>query len=63
PDAAPAAKGGLSVSIGVASYPFSGDDVDSLLDAAKEAADRSKAAGGGRITYHKLFTEVEQENL
>ncbi|MCL2439824.1 MAG: GGDEF domain-containing protein, partial [Alphaproteobacteria bacterium] len=49
---------GVKVSIGVASYPFSGDDVDSLLKAAKSAATKAKVAGGSQIVYDKSFSDL-----
>ncbi|MDR1008898.1 MAG: sensor domain-containing diguanylate cyclase [Rickettsiales bacterium] len=63
PGAVHKGDGSVSYSIGVASYPFSGDTADEIIAAAKTAAEAAKRAGGGRVAYHKLFSEVEQENL
>jgi diguanylate cyclase (GGDEF)-like protein len=49
----------VSASIGVATFPISGDNPDDLVTAAAGAASSAKLGGGGRVAYHKLLSEAE----
>ena len=49
----------VSASIGVATFPVSGDNPDDLVTAAAGAARNAKTGGGGKVCYHKLLSEAE----
>lgn len=48
----------VSVSMGVATFPISGDNPQDLIAAAAEASQHAKAEGGNQICYHKRLNEV-----
>ncbi len=50
----------ISISIGVATFPISGTTPQDLLSSAASAAKEAKIAGGNKICYHKLLTEIEE---
>jgi diguanylate cyclase (GGDEF)-like protein/PAS domain S-box-containing protein len=49
----------VSASVGVATFPISGDGPDDLVTAAGNAARKAKSKGGNRVEYHKLLSEAE----
>ncbi len=49
----------ISVSIGVATFPISGETPQDLIASAAAAVKKAKEKGGNQIAYHKLLTEVE----
>ena len=48
----------VSISMGVATFPISGDNPQDLIAAAAEASQHAKAEGGNQICYHKRLNEV-----
>ena len=49
----------ISISVGVATFPISGEKPQDLLASAAAAAKQAKEKGGNQIAYHKLLTDVE----
>lgn len=49
----------ISISIGVATFPISGETPQNLLASAASAAKQAKTKGGNQIVYHKLLTDIE----
>ncbi|MCR5506884.1 MAG: sensor domain-containing diguanylate cyclase [bacterium] len=49
----------VSISIGVATFPISGETPQNLLASAASAAKEAKVKGGNQISYHKLLTDIE----
>ncbi len=49
----------VSISVGVATFPISGETPQNLLASAAAAAKESKTKGGNQVSYHKLLTDLE----
>ncbi len=49
----------ISISMGVATYPISGENPQSLIASAAEATKNAKNAGGNQIKYHKSLNEID----
>ena len=49
----------VSISVGVATFPISGETPQDLLASAAAAAKTAKTKGGNQIVYHKSLTDVE----
>ena len=49
----------VSVSMGVATFPISGDNPQDSIAGAAEAAQRVKQNGGNGISYHKSLTDTQ----
>lgn len=50
----------VSISIGVATFPISGETPQDLLAYAADAAKVAKQKGGNQIHYHKLLTDIDE---
>ena len=50
----------VSISIGVATFPISGETPQDLLACAADAAKVAKQKGGNQIHYHKLLTDIDE---
>ncbi len=48
----------ISISIGVATFPISGETPQDLLESAAAAAKKAKTQGGNQICYHKMLNEI-----
>lgn len=48
----------ISISMGVATYPISGDNPQDLISSAAEASKKAKSKGGNQICYHKSLKEI-----
>ncbi|MGN0929232.1 MAG: diguanylate cyclase domain-containing protein [Alphaproteobacteria bacterium] len=49
----------ISISMGVATYPISGETPQDLIASAAEASKQAKTKGGNQIIYHKSLNEIE----
>ena len=49
----------ISIRIGVATFPISGETPQDLLASAASAAKTAKTKGGNKIAYHKRLTDTE----
>ena len=48
----------VSISMGVATYPISGDNPQDLIASAAEASKKAKSKGGNQICYHKSLNDI-----
>ncbi len=49
----------ISISVGVATFPISGETPQDLIASAASAAKEAKTKGGNKIVYHKMLTDIE----
>ncbi len=49
----------IPISIGVATFPISGETTQDLIAASATASKKAKINGGNQISFHKLLTDIE----